>query len=62
MIRRQIPNIITLGNLLCGVIAIIAAANGALPEAAVFICLGIFLDFFDGLAARLLGVASPLGK
>jgi len=62
MIRRQIPNIITLGNLLCGVIAIIAAANEALPEAAVFICLGIFLDFFDGLAARLLGVASPLGK
>ena len=26
------------------------------------ICLGIFLDFFDGLAARLLNVASPLGK
>jgi CDP-diacylglycerol--serine O-phosphatidyltransferase len=62
MIRRQIPNFITLGNLLCGVIACIYAANGALPWAALFICLGIFLDFFDGMAARLLGVASPLGK
>lgn len=62
MIRRQIPNIITLGNLLCGVIACFCAANGTLSWAAVFICGGIFLDFFDGLAARLLGVASPLGK
>ena len=62
MIRRQIPNFITLGNLLCGVIAVIAAARGCLATAALFICLGIFLDFFDGLAARLLNVASPLGK
>ena len=62
MIRRQIPNLITLGNLLCGVIACYYAAKGALPCAALFICLGIFLDFFDGMAARLLGVASPLGK
>jgi len=30
--------------------------------ASLMICLGIFLDFFDGLAARLLNVASPLGK
>ncbi len=62
MIKRQIPNLITLGNLLCGVLATIAAANGGIAEAAIFICLGIFLDFFDGMAARLLNVASPLGK
>ena len=30
--------------------------------AALFICLGIFFDFFDGMAARLLGVVSPMGK
>ena len=60
--KRQIPNLITLGNLLCGVLATVAAANMELTAAALFICLGIFLDFFDGLAARLLGVASPLGK
>lgn len=62
MIKRQIPNLITLGNLLCGVVATYYAATGDLQGAAFFICLGIFLDFFDGLAARLLGVASPLGK
>ena len=62
MLRRQIPNLITLGNLLCGVLACVCASNALLPWAALFICLGIFLDFFDGLAARLLGVPSPLGK
>lgn len=61
-IKRQIPNLITLGNLLCGVLAVGFAVSGLLYTAALFICLGIFLDFFDGLAARLLGVASPLGK
>ena len=61
-LKRQIPNLITLGNLLCGVVACWMAAQGFLKEAAVFICLGIFLDFFDGLSARLLGVASPMGK
>ena len=60
--RRQIPNLITLGNLLCGVLATVAAADAMISWAALLICLGIFLDFFDGLAARLLGVASPLGK
>jgi CDP-diacylglycerol--serine O-phosphatidyltransferase len=62
MIKRQIPNLITLGNLLCGVMSCYYASLGHLPQAALLICLGIFLDFFDGLAARLLDVASPLGK
>lgn len=62
MIKRQIPNIITLANLLCGVLASLFAAQGWLDRAALFICLGIFFDFFDGMAARLLDVASPLGK
>jgi len=60
--KKQIPNLITLGNLLCGVLASLFAAVGHLRLAALFICLGIFLDFFDGMAARLLNVASPLGK
>ena len=65
-VKRQIPNLITLGNLLCGVLAIGCAINcafnGALQAASLLICFGIFLDFFDGLTARLLGVSSPLGK
>lgn len=60
--KKQIPNLITLGNLLCGVLACYYAANDAFQIAAWCICLGIFLDFFDGMAARLLGVTSPLGK
>ena len=63
MIRRQIPNLITLGNLFCGVESLFASlVAGAVVAAALWICAGIFLDFFDGLAARLLGVSSELGK
>lgn len=63
MIRRQIPNLITLGNLFCGVESLFASlVAGDVVAAAIWICAGIFLDFFDGLAARLLGVPSELGK
>lgn len=62
MMKKQIPNLITLANLLCGVLACFMAAQGFLRPAAIYICLGIFFDFFDGMAARLLNVASPLGK
>lgn len=37
------------------------AATGNLVSAAFFVLLGIFFDFFDGLAARLLNVQSELG-
>lgn len=60
--KRNIPNFITLCNLLCGAVAAWQAVLGYLHYAAIFILLGIFFDFFDGLAARLLKVASPLGK
>ena len=60
--KKQIPNLITLCNLLCGTIAAYYAVWGKLDIAAFFIMLGIVFDFFDGLVARLLGVSSPLGK
>ncbi|MBR6440901.1 MAG: CDP-diacylglycerol--serine O-phosphatidyltransferase [Bacteroidales bacterium] len=63
MIKRQIPNLITLCNLACGVLSVFAALVwGYTTQAALLICLGILFDFFDGLTARLLGVASPMGK
>ncbi len=63
MIRRFIPNLITLGNLFCGVESVFASlALGDTRMAALWICAGIFLDFFDGLAARALQVPSDLGK
>lgn len=60
--KKNIPNFITLCNLLCGTIAAWQAVMGNLQYAAIFILLGIFFDFFDGLVARLLHVASPMGK
>ena len=59
--KKQIPNCITLLNALCGSIAAIFAANNQFVAAALLVFLGIFFDFFDGLAARKLGVQSELG-
>jgi CDP-diacylglycerol--serine O-phosphatidyltransferase len=61
-LKRQIPNVITLLNLLSGTIAVYFAANNSLELAAYFVLLGIFFDFFDGFAARLLNVQGELGK
>lgn len=61
LIKKHIPNIITLLNLLAGVIAVMFAANNDLVTAAIFVLIGIFFDFFDGLVARLLDVQSELG-
>lgn len=60
-IKRHIPNIVTLLNLFSGCIALIFAVYGNFVAAAIFVFLGIFFDFFDGLLARKLNVQSPLG-
>ncbi len=60
--KKHIPNIITICNLLCGVLSTIAALQGKTDIAALYILAGIFFDFFDGMAARILNVASNLGK
>lgn len=61
-IGKQIPNYITLGNLLSGTIATIFAVEGDYKFTALFVCIGILFDFFDGFVARLLGVSGELGK
>lgn len=58
---KQIPNLITALNILCGSVAILFAVSGNLIVASVFVFLGIFFDFFDGLAARLLNAQSEVG-
>lgn len=60
-IKKHIPNIITMLNLLAGVIAVMLAASDRLVEAAIFVLIGIFFDFFDGFFARLLKVQSEFG-
>lgn len=58
---KQIPNIITSLNIMCGCVAVLFAVSGDLIIASVFAFLGIFFDFFDGLAARLLKAQSEIG-
>ena len=61
VIVRSIPNVLTICNLLSGCGAMVAAFSGSFDEALGWIVLGCVFDFFDGFAARLLGVSSRLG-
>jgi len=61
-VKNQIPNLITLSNLMCGVLSIVAVTQGEVALGAYMILGGVFFDFFDGLAARALGVSGELGK
>lgn len=61
MFLKNIPNFISLLNLFSGILACIFILQGDFTQGFFFVCLGIFFDFFDGLAARLLNVSSPLG-
>lgn len=60
--KRHIPNLLTLGNLLCGTIATIFAIKGDFVGAAILVAAGIIFDFFDGFVARMLNVQGELGK
>ena len=59
--KKQIPNIITLLNLFSGCIAIVMAFDGNFLAVVIFVTLAAVFDFFDGLAARALGVSSKIG-
>ena len=61
-LKKQFPQIITSCNLLCGCVAAVFALHGNYPLALAFIVGGAVFDFFDGFAARLLGVAGPFGR
>lgn len=59
---RHIPNLLTIGNLLCGCLGLISVSGNYPVEPAYFIWAAGVFDFFDGFAARLLKVSSPIGK
>lgn len=57
-----IPNLLTLGNLLCGSCATVALlVHGDFTVAFWLVVAAAVCDFFDGFAARLLHSSSPIG-
>jgi len=58
----NLANILTGGNLICGVLSIIMAFSGRIELAVLLILIGALLDFFDGFVARALKQQSELGK
>lgn len=65
-IKAQIPNLLTLSNLFCGVMAILylllTDAYGDPWIIAILMGAALVFDFLDGMVARLLKVSSPIGK
>ncbi|MEC4114009.1 CDP-alcohol phosphatidyltransferase family protein [Myroides pelagicus] len=59
--KKHIPNIITLLNLLSGLIACIYAFDDNIQMAFFWVCIGIFFDYWDGFVARILNVKSEMG-
>ncbi len=60
--RKHLPNIITLINLLCGCCALVSLLNEQFITAFYFLILAGIADYGDGMLARILKVNSPLGK
>lgn len=57
-----VPNLLTLGNLLCGsYAAVVLIAYHNLETAMLLVVASALFDFCDGFAARLLRCASPIG-
>ena len=61
-LKQHIPNTITCLNLVCGCFSIMSSLNGNLTFAGIWIVVAAIFDFCDGLSARLLHVASAIGK
>ncbi|MGR3810666.1 CDP-diacylglycerol--serine O-phosphatidyltransferase [Jiulongibacter sp. NS-SX5] len=57
-----LPNFITLGNLLCGILGILELNAGRAENAGYLIFIALILDFLDGFVARLTNSYSDIGK
>jgi CDP-diacylglycerol---serine O-phosphatidyltransferase len=58
----SVPNLLSLGNLLCGCIAVLNVINGNIGIAVYLVMIACVFDFLDGFAARGLKQGSPMGK
>ena len=61
-IKRNIPNFITILNLVCGISSIIVLFKYDLIYSGILIFAGAIFDLADGLLARALNVTSEIGK
>ena len=66
-IKKHIPNILTCGNLLCGLLGITLLLSSptetlGMPWLLYLIIAAGLFDLLDGLMARVLKVSSPIGK
>ncbi len=59
--KQIAPNMVTSGNLLCGVFSIMLVLHGRLVPAAWMIFFAVLFDGFDGKVARMLGGGSQFG-
>ena len=62
MIVKALPNMLTLGNLFLGIVAMILAFNDYVDFAAITVIVGMLLDGLDGRVARMLNAQSEFGK
>lgn len=62
MMRKQIPNMLTLANLFSGCIAITMAFQGNFKAVVIWVVVAALFDFLDGVFARLLKAYSGIGK
>lgn len=60
--RAAFPNMLTLGNLLCGVFGLMFCLQTRIEWAGVLVFVAMIFDFLDGMVARLLNVKSEMGK
>ncbi|MES9685855.1 CDP-diacylglycerol--serine O-phosphatidyltransferase [Bacillus sp. AFS001701] len=58
---KSIPNLLTIGNLVCGVLSITLNMSGLIMISSIFIFIAAIFDLLDGRVARKLKVNSEFG-
>ncbi|MFB7142708.1 CDP-diacylglycerol--serine O-phosphatidyltransferase [Gottfriedia sp. NPDC056225] len=61
LVVKSIPNLLTIGNLLCGVLSITFNMSGLIVISSIFIFIAAIFDLLDGRVARKLKVNSEFG-
>ena len=60
-VMSYIPNMMTIANFICGILAIYSVFAHDMYGAVMFIITGMIFDLFDGMVARKLGSVSEIG-